>query len=129
MTKKNAKPAGKKALDSPKKAKQQRPVADLAELLPLDHLALFSTKCKRCGYLDPDEKKKYTSCHHSKGNALCPAAEVRIVVVGQATAYAQQVQKARDDRNPQQEAKLMAYVSKQNIAFQSKFYSALENKE
>lgn len=122
-----------KAVEKPaRKAKASKPkarVEDLQTLLHIDHLALYSTKCKRCGHLDPDEKRKFTACHFDKGNTLCPASEVRIVVVGQATSYARQVRKARDERNPQEEARLMAYVSRQSVAFQSKFYSALESKE
>lgn len=92
------------------------------------HVALFSKKCKTCGHLDPDEPKKY-SCTFESGNEQCPAPEVQIVVVGQAIHLAHQVQQARMRRDPKDEAKILAFVSKQSEPFRNKFYSELERFE
>lgn len=124
-----AKAKPEKVTRKPRTSKKQVEQEHPNDLLDIDHLALYSSQCKRCGYLDPDEPRKFKKCHFSSGNDQCPASEVRIVIVGQATSYAQQVLRAREQRKPQTEAKLMAFVSKQNAAFQSKFYSALENGE
>lgn len=92
-----------------------------------EHLSLYRRECKHCGHLDPDEPKKYSSCHFSKGNDQCPAAEVQIVVVGRALRMAVQVRHARDARNAEAEARILAAVAKQSSAFQNRFYQALEN--
>jgi hypothetical protein len=92
-----------------------------------EHLALYSSSCKVCGHLDPQEPKKFSSCHYSKGNVHCPAAEIQIVVVGKAYRYAQQVLAARNLRDASAEARILAIVAKQSAAFQERFYAALEN--
>lgn len=91
-----------------------------------DHLALYSSNCKRCKALDPDEKKTFVQCHYSKGNKHCPASEVRIVVVGKAYRYADQVKEARDRRDVVTEARILGLVGKCSRAFQAKFYEAVE---
>jgi hypothetical protein len=92
-----------------------------------EHLAIYSRLCKRCGHLDPDEQKKYSKCHHTKGNTLCPASDIQIVVVGKAQRYAKQVLAARAARDAQVEAQILLEVNKQSGAFQERFYHYLEN--
>jgi hypothetical protein len=43
---------------------------------------IYSEKCVRCYHLFPTHSKSvaHNSCHFSKGNSLCPAQEVKIVV-------------------------------------------------
>jgi hypothetical protein len=91
-----------------------------------EYLALYSENCKRCKYLDPQEKRRY-KCHYTKGNKHCPAAEVQIVIVGRAMRYAEQVRVARDKRDTATELKVLSLVSKQSDAFKERFYSTLEN--
>ena len=92
-----------------------------------EFLQLYSTNCKCCSYLDAQEKKKFTACHYTKGNPHCPAAEIQIVVVGKAYRYAQHVLQARNSRDAEAEARILATVAKQSPAFQERFYAALEN--
>ncbi|BAG41776.1 hypothetical protein [Ralstonia phage phiRSL1] len=92
-----------------------------------EHLSVYSKLCKSCGHLDPDEPKKYSKCHHSKGNEFCPAAEVQIVVVGRALKYAKQVLAARRQRDAKGEAKILQLVTQQSAAFVERFYAYLEN--
>lgn len=91
-----------------------------------DHLALYSVNCKKCGHLDPAESKKWSSCHHTKGNPYCPAKEVQIVVVGKAYRLAEQIKKARNARDAVSEARILAFVVTQTEAFKERFYSAIE---
>ena len=91
-----------------------------------EHLALYSTLCKKCGHLDPDEPKKYVKCHYSKGNKFCPAEEVQIVIAGKAQKYAEQVLAARNQRNPQAEVKILELVKAKSKAFVERFYYYLE---
>ncbi len=91
-----------------------------------DHLGLYSVNCKRCQYLDPDETKKFTQCHYSKGNEFCPAEEIQIVVVGKAQKLAQQVLTARQSRNIEAESKILGQVALKNAAFVERFYYFLE---
>lgn len=91
-----------------------------------EHLGLYSTLCKKCGHLDPDEPKKYSKCHYSKGNRYCPAEEVQIVVVGRAQKYAQQVIAARAARNAEAEHKILGQVMAKSAAFKERFYFFLE---
>lgn len=92
-----------------------------------EHFAIYSALCKKCGHLDPDEPKKYSNCHFSKGNKFCPAAEVQIVVVGKAQKYAQQVRAARAKRDARAEAKILALVGAKSTAFIERFYFYLED--
>lgn len=108
----------KKPNDSKKKQRDTR-----------EHLALFSQDCKRCKALDPAEKMTYTACHFSKGNEYCPASEIQIVVVGAAYRLAKQLKGARDQRDAQAEARIMAKVAKETEAFQERFYQAIETGE
>lgn len=93
-------------------------------------LAFYSTNCKRCHHLDPQETRRY-KCHHINGkvNKHCPAKEIEIVIVGKAMLYAAQVTAARDKRDAQTEARILAIVAKQTDSFKERFYFALENPE
>lgn len=93
-----------------------------------EHLALYSSLCKKCQHLDPDESKRYTKCHYSKGNDFCPAKEIQIVIVGKAHKYAQQVIAARNTRDVGAEARILQIVEKQSKAFVERFYFYLENR-
>ncbi len=95
--------------------------------MELEHLALYSADCMTCSHLSETGTEAYEKCHFSKGNKLCPAAEVRLVVVGEALTYARRVLRARDKRLPKKEARLMKYVAAQPAAFQSRFYEYLDN--
>lgn len=47
-----------------------------------DVLLLYKPKCVNCTHLIPEAATKvYNSCHYSKGNADCPAANTKIVVM------------------------------------------------
>lgn len=87
----------------------------------MDYLALYSSRCKTCGFLDPEETKKWTACHFSKGNTECPAKEVQFVIVGEARRYAQAVAKARKTGDLTKEVKLLEVVGKRSAGFQQKF--------
>lgn len=80
-----------------------------------------------CKHLCETGVRDFQDCHFSKGNKLCPASEVRLVVVGEALTYARRVLRARDKRHPKREARLMKYVAAQSAAFQSRFYEYLDN--
>jgi hypothetical protein len=92
-----------------------------------EQFALYSKDCMTCSHLCETGVTAFVPCHYSKGNKLCPAAEVRIVIVGEALDYAKRVLDARDKRFARREAKLMAHVGKQSAAFRSKFYEYMEN--
>ena len=94
----------------------------------IEYLALYSENCMTCKHLTETGVREFNNCHHSKGNAQCPASEVRLVVVGEALDYARRVLRARDRRHPNKEARLMKYVAAQSAAFQSRFYEYLDNK-
>lgn len=87
----------------------------------MDYLALYSTKCKTCKHLDPEEEEEYTSCHFSSGNKECPAAEVQLAVVGEAKRMAEAVKKARAAGNIKREVKILQAVGQRSPAFQHKF--------
>jgi hypothetical protein len=91
-----------------------------------EHVGLYSPKCKSCGHLDPDEPKKYTICHYSKGNEFCPAGEIQLVVVGKARKYAQQVLAARARRDPEVETRILNLVKAKSQAFIERYYFYLE---
>lgn len=92
-----------------------------------EFVALYSANCMTCKHLSETGVRDFEDCHFSKGNKLCPAAELRFVIVGEALNYARRVLRARDRRHPKREARLMKYVSSQSAAFQSRFYEYLEN--
>jgi len=92
-----------------------------------EFLALFSKRCKSCKHLDPDEAKAWVSCHFSKGNEHCPAAEIQFIIVGEAYKLAKQVLLARDTRNTAEEARILAKVARESDGFKERFYAALEN--
>ena len=87
----------------------------------MDYLALYSSKCKRCKHLDPEEPKAFTKCHSSAGNKLCPADEVQFAVVGEAKRFAVAVKKARASGNLAKEVRILQEVAKRPQAFQHKF--------
>lgn len=87
----------------------------------MDNLALYSRKCKTCKHLDPEEEILHVKCHFSRGNKDCPAAEVRIIVVGEARRFAEAVRQARSKADLGREAKLLKIVQKRDPAFQQKF--------
>jgi superfamily I DNA/RNA helicase len=87
----------------------------------LEYLALYSQKCKSCGHLDPEEERKYNKCHFSKGNNECPAAEVRIAVVGEAKRLADALKRARARHDMEKEIEILSRVAKRSAAFQQKF--------
>jgi hypothetical protein len=95
--------------------------------LELEYLALYSANCTSCKHLTETGTREFQDCHFTKGNKQCPAAEVRLVVVGEALDYARKVLRARDKRQPKREAKLMKHVGAQSAAFQSRFYEYLDN--
>ena len=86
----------------------------------MDHLALYSKKCKTCKHLDPEEVKEYT-CHFTRGNADCPAQEIQFAVVGEAKRLAMLVKKARSAGDFEREVTVLTVVSKRTPAFQQKF--------
>ena len=92
-----------------------------------DILALYSSKCKQCGHLDPAEPKKYSTCHFSKGNTECPASEVQFAIVGKAKGLALRLVKARANRDATTEAKILTEVAGQSAAFKARFYSVLDS--
>jgi hypothetical protein len=87
----------------------------------MDYLALYSSKCKRCKHLDPEEPKAFTKCHSSAGNSLCPASEVQFAVVGEAKRFAQAVRRARVKGDIDEEVRILQEVAKRPPAFQHKF--------
>lgn len=87
----------------------------------MDHLALYSIKCKTCKSLDPEETKLNEKCHFSKGNTDCPAQEVQLVVVGEAKRFASAVKKARANGKIEEEVRILEAVAKKSAAFQFKF--------
>lgn len=92
-----------------------------------ESLAVYSNKCLKCSHLVDGAKKAFVQCHFTKGNAECPAAEVRIVAVGQAVRYAKAVLKARTKRDLEKEAGLLNKVSLRSKEFQSRFYDVLKS--
>lgn len=92
-----------------------------------EYLALYSENCMTCSHLSEAGTVEHTECYYKNGNKQCPASEVRLVVVGEALTCARRVLRARDQRKPKLEAKVMKYVGTKSPAFQSKFYDHLEN--
>ena len=87
----------------------------------MDHLALYSRRCKFCKSLDPDEKREFPECHYERGNKECPAQEVQIAVVGKVTRYVKEYARARSTGNLADQSKILELVSKKSPAFQFKF--------
>jgi hypothetical protein len=87
----------------------------------LDHLALYSRKCKTCKHLDPEEKVAQTDCHFSKGNNDCPAKEVQLVVVGMARRFAETMKRAQSKSDIPKQVEILQAVEKRSLAFQHKF--------
>lgn len=92
-----------------------------------EKIAIYSENCLLCKHFVSSKKKAWSVCHYTKGNQDCPASEVQLVVVGKAYRMARQVLSARDGRDAEAEAKLLAIVAKETEAFQERFYFALEN--
>ena len=92
-----------------------------------EYLALYSANCMTCSHLSEVGTRDFQECHFKNGNKQCPAAEVQLVVVGEALTYARRILRARDKRQSKLEAKLMKYVAGQSAAFQSRFYEYLDN--
>jgi len=92
-----------------------------------ERVALYSKRCKSCKHLDPHEQKAWMVCHFSRGNEDCPASGLQITIVGKAYRFARQVLSARDRRDVQTEAKILALVAKEDEDFQERFYFAVEN--
>lgn len=90
-------------------------------------LALYSTNCLKCSHLVETGTTAFTKCYFKSGNTLCPASEVKLVIVGKALSIARRVSKARENRDTALEARLITEVSKGSEAFRSKFYQYLEN--
>ena len=92
----------------------------------MDFLALYSKKCKSCKHLDAEESVAYDKCHYTKGNALCPAQEVQLVVSGEAQRFAKAVLRARASGNFEREVLILQKVAKRSNPFQFKFREALK---
>jgi len=97
-----------------------------------EHLALYSTKCKSCAYLFPDETRFYKTCHYKlgnngKGNRFCPAADLQIVIVGRIMNLVKMLKAARFKRDAKSEARILASVAKESESFIERFYHYLEN--
>ncbi len=90
----------------------------------MEYLALYSRNCKRCKSLDPEETREFDKCHFNNGNKECPAQEVQLAVVGEATRFANAVKKARSNGLIAQEVMLLQRVAKRSPAFQQKFREA-----
>lgn len=90
------------------------------------NLGIYSENCLECKSFVEVATKTFSNCHYSKGNVHCPAAEVKIVIIGQALLLAGKVRLARDARDSEKEVVLMRKVASKSKAFQSKFYEALE---
>lgn len=87
----------------------------------MDHLALYSRKCKTCKHLDSEEGTAYDECHFSKGNNDCPAKEVQFAVVGLARRLADSMRKAQARSDIPRQVKILQTVAKRSTAFQQKF--------
>ena len=95
----------------------------------LEYLSLYSTNCKKCGYLDEAEPQKFERCHFTKGNTNCPASEIRIVITGKASRLAAKCHKAKQAHDSAGVAEVMLAVSKTDAAFKDRFYNDLESLE
>lgn len=87
----------------------------------LDHLALYSRRCKTCKHLDPEEKVAHDDCHFKTGNKDCPAKEVQLVVVGQARRFAEAMKSAQAKSDLGKQVRILQVVEKRTPAFQHKF--------
>ena len=87
----------------------------------MDHLALYSRKCKTCKHLDPEEAVAQTDCHFTKGNNDCPATEIQFAVVGQARRFADSMKRAQARSDIAKQVAILQAVEKRSEAFQHKF--------
>jgi len=87
----------------------------------MEYLALYSSDCKKCGHLDPDESFKYDKCHYSRGNPECPAKEIQFAIVGEAKRFAHATKRARDAGDFAREVKILKAVAGRSEAFQHKY--------
>jgi len=90
-----------------------------------DHLALYSHDCLNCGHLVQGASVKHSKCHATKGNKLCPANDVVIVITGKIDQLVLKLKKARKAKDAQAEAKLWAKVVKEPAAVQQRIYDLL----
>lgn len=94
-----------------------------------EYLSLYSRDCKTCGHLDPEEvADPDIKCLYSNGNRWCPAAEIQIVIVGEAQRMAQRVLRARSKRDAELEARIMNRLKNKSPAFKERFYFYVESK-
>jgi len=93
-----------------------------------DALALYSSNCLKCSYLVEGATKKFSKCHFSRGNELCPASEIRIVITGKTSLYLQRLKKARAKKDAKAEAEVWAAISKESPAFQARMYEVISGK-
>ncbi|MGE8453873.1 hypothetical protein D3C87_1251980 [compost metagenome] len=91
----------------------------------LDYLEVYSRKCLRCSHLVEGAKQAYEECHRLQGNEDCPAPEVRIVVTGKAARAARLIMKAREDRDPAREAKILQSMADESPAVLHQLYARL----
>jgi hypothetical protein len=94
----------------------------------MEHLALYSRKCKTCKHLDPEEKVAHDKCHHTTGNTDCPAKEVQFAVVGEARRLADAMRAAQSSSDLQRQIKILEHVGTRSAAFQHKYKSWLQAK-
>jgi hypothetical protein len=94
----------------------------------MDHLALYSRRCKICKSLDPEEEREFPQCHFEQGNTECPAQEVQFAVVGRVIRYGKDYQKAQIAGNLAEQSRLLELVAKKSQAFQFKFNEFLSKK-
>lgn len=94
----------------------------------MDHLALYSRRCKFCKSLDPDEVREFPQCHFEQGNKECPAQEVQIAVVGKVIRYVKGYVKAQSKASLSEQSKILELVAKKSPAFQFKFNELLSKK-
>lgn len=87
-----------------------------------DYLEVYSSRCLRCSHLVEGAPRRYDSCHYTAGNTDCPAAEVRIVPTGKVRRAAALIKKARAEKDPAQEAKILESISKESDAFKHLLY-------
>jgi hypothetical protein len=87
----------------------------------MDYLALYSTKCKRCKHLDPEEEVEFNKCHYTAGNKECPASDVQFAVVGESKRFALAVKRSRASGNIAREVRILKEVNTRSPAFQHKF--------
>lgn len=130
-------------------------VVDTAIAEPARHvIQVYKAECPRCVLLFPDviqqkpfkakvkgesDKKfgtgvvkllnqtKIPSCHHSKGNAACPAREFRVVVGLNVEQYAQRHIRYEQERDAEAMQELLSKINASDEVIQTAFWSALSD--